>query len=225
MLVLGLVTAPLLGVLPLFGWFLGALCHELGHTAAALLAGRPAIPRINPAGEALTTYGDPQLFASFLIPALVGLGLWHLFQGAWRYGVLGALALLVGAMHANPAVGKVVFLTSGHLGELLLATVFLWRAWTGGFTESHGERVLYGTVGFFLVGSNLKLTLGLVFSEASRAWYRGPGAGACENDYVRLSRDLFGCELETVALGMTLPALLTPVLAIALGWRALYTSR
>jgi len=216
-LALGAVVAPLFGALPLFGWFLGALCHGLGHTTVALLSGRPAVPRIRPTGEALTTYSDPSLFLSLFVPALVAWGLWKLFAGAWRTGILVALGLLLLGVHANPAAGKTLFLVGGHLGELTLAAVFVWRAWTGGFTSSGAERVLYAALGLYLVGCNLKLTLGLVFSEAFRAWYRGPGAAACENDYVRLSRDLLGWELESVALLMTLPALVTVPVALWLG--------
>ncbi|MFT5290742.1 MAG: hypothetical protein ACI8QS_003544 [Planctomycetota bacterium] len=31
---LGALTAPLLGVIPLMGWFIGALCHEMGTPSA-----------------------------------------------------------------------------------------------------------------------------------------------------------------------------------------------
>ncbi len=218
---LGALTAPLLGVIPLMGWFIGALCHEMGHTTGALLSGRPAMPRINPTGSALTTYSDPSLFLTFFVPALVGLGLWRLFAGVWRVAFLSVLGLLVIALRWNAAIPKVFFLMSGHVGEMIFATVFLWRGWTGGFTQSAGERVLYATTGFYLLGSNILLSLGLVFSASTRAWYRGPGAGACENDYVRLARDLFGWDLESVALLMVIPALAVLPVAIWLGQIAL----
>ncbi|MFT5464886.1 MAG: hypothetical protein ACI8QS_003793 [Planctomycetota bacterium] len=119
----------------------------------------------------MTTYSDPSLSLSCFVPALVGLGLWRLFAGVWRIAFLSSLVLLAVALHWNAAVPKVFFLMSGHVGELIFATVFLWRGWTGGFTESAAERVLYATTGFYLLGSNIILSLGLAFStvRASRA--------------------------------------------------------
>ena len=47
---------------------------------------------------------------------------------------------------------------------------FLHRCSTGGFTGSSGERALYGTVGFYLLGSNVLLTGGdpTVFTDEIR---------------------------------------------------------
>jgi len=111
-----------------------------------------------------------------------------------------------------------VILLAGHGGELCFAGVFLWRAACGGFTQSNAERGLFSTVGWFLVGSNLWLSIGLVTSAARRAWYSTSGSFGGTNDYIRVG-DMIGWSVGAVAFGMTLFALAAASASVWWGWR------
>ena len=67
--------------------------------------------------------------------------------------------------------------------------------------------VISTVLGWFLLGKNVVLTGGLVFSEAARARYAANGSFGLTNDYLRLSHELLGWPLEAVGLLMSLAAL------------------
>ena len=99
-----------------------------------------------------------------------------------------------------------LFLLAGQSGEMAFAAICLWRAMTGGFTESRAERVAYGAAGWFLLGRNIHLAGGLVFSDSVRAWYQRSGSLGMENDYLCLAR-AWGMSIESVGTLMLLVAL------------------
>jgi hypothetical protein len=208
-LVVGLLTAPVFAVTPFLhymGWFLSSLTHEMGHATIGWVLGCPSFPAISLGGHA-AAFHKPQIL--FLVGAIAfGLG-W----GAWRIEPqrvrVPALILVVGtylAVALTP-IREVLFLLGGHTGELVFAAVFLWRTMTGGFTAHLAERVLFGTLGAYLLGSNLILTTQLMFSETARRAYAGSGSFGLTNDYIRLADDVFGIPLPLVAGIMTCLAL------------------
>ena len=79
-------------------------------------------------------------------------------------------------MLAFTDVKELLFLLSGHGGELAFATVFLWRSLAGGFSHSIAERMAYATIGWLLVGKNLWLSWQLMTSAAGREAYRNSGS-------------------------------------------------
>jgi hypothetical protein len=112
----------------------------------------------------------------------------------------------------------VLHLLAGHAGELAFATLALWKALDGGFTDSKAERALYSTVGWFLLGKNAVLCWGLMRSEAARADYMTSGSFGFTNDYLRLAEDHLFWRLESVALLMLVATLAVLPLAFGL-WR------
>jgi hypothetical protein len=211
----GAVLAPVLTVTPVLryvGWFLASLVHETGHCLASWFLGCPAFPAIRLDGHAAAVHGPQQL----VLLIAVWLGLAAL---AWRAREnRPALVAMVAVIVLHPLLAftrgrEGVFLVSGHLGELGFATVFLWRAWTGGFTASRVERGLYAVCGWFLVGRNAWLSAGLAWSDQAKATYASNGSFGLENDYVRLAREVLGVSTEAVALGMLLVAVATPFVA------------
>ena len=219
-LAIGLATAPVLASAPILqymGWFLASLVHEMGHAAWAWLCGMPAIPAISLAGHAAAVHSEQQP----LLVALIGCGLawaaWHYLNGRWRFVAIGLVAVIYPLLALTQAK-DLIHLSAGHGTELLFATWCLWKTLDGGFTESRLERALYGTVGWFLLGRNVHLCLGLARNAAARAEYHSNGSFGFTNDYIRVAEDVLHWRLESVAILMLVAALL--VLPAALGfWR------
>jgi hypothetical protein len=129
----------------------------------------------------------------------------------WPGRIASALATGLYLAVAFTPLRETLFLFAGHVGELTFASVFLWRCATGGFTSSGVERVLYGTLGWYLVGRNLVLFVGLMSSLSARAQYAENGSFGLENDLLRL--DL---PLPLAAFGMALLAVsVAPLVLLA----------
>jgi hypothetical protein len=109
-------------------------------------------------------------------------------------------------------------LLAGHGGELAFATLCLWKTLDGGFTESRLERGLYGTLGWYLLGSNVRLCFGLMFSSSSREGYAENSSFGLTNDMIRVAEDVLGWRLQSVALLMLLVSLGVLPAALSL-WR------
>lgn len=216
---LGLLTAPVFALpfVGFMGWFLGSLVHEMGHSALSWLCGMPSVPAIALDGHAAAVHGEQMLFLVALIAIGFASSLWKLFEGRVRVVLLVAFGVIYPAL-AFTGLRELAFLLAGHFGELAFATLCLFKALDGGFTDSHLERALYGTLGWFLLGKNLFLTGGLMFSAVSRAEYAANGSFGLTNDYIRVARDVLGSPVQMVAFGMTLVALCVLPCALWL-WR------
>jgi hypothetical protein len=216
---LGLLTAPVFAWTPLLqymAWFLASLVHEMGHAGLAWLCGMPAIPAISLAGEAAAVHGAQSRLAALSVAAVLAALAWTRLAGRARAVVLSALVLGYPVL-AFTSMREVVHLLAGHGAELLFATLCLWKTLDGGFTDSRSERVLYGTVGWMLLGRNLGLCWGLIRSATARSEYRASGSFGLTNDYLRVA-ELLDWRLPVVASGMLLVSCL--VLPAALGlWR------
>jgi hypothetical protein len=217
---LGLATAPVFALTPLLGymgWFLASLVHEMGHSAMAWLAGMPSMPAIALDGHAAAVHSDQQLFLVAMIVATVATALWRSLAGRARTVALVVFGVVYSVVAFTPA-RELLFLAAGHAGELAFAGLALWKALDGGFTASRAERLLYGTLGWFLVGKNVFLAWGLATSASSRAAYAGSGSFGLTNDYLRIAQDLLGWRLESIAWLALLASL--AVVPVAVGaWR------
>ncbi|MEM8883519.1 MAG: hypothetical protein AAGD14_05595 [Planctomycetota bacterium] len=203
---LGLLLAPVFSLTPLLqymGWFLGSLCHEIGHCAIAWFCGCPAVPAISLAGHAMARYSEQQMALCLLVWGGIAFLVWQTRHQRRLAITFGALALLYPAI-AFTGMRDFFFLLGGHLGELAFAAVFFWRALTPRQTV---ERTASATVAFYLVGRNLWLAGGLLWSNEVKAWYAQSGSFGLTNDYIRLSRDVLGVDLGVVAFFMLLVSL------------------
>lgn len=217
-LLAGLLLAPVLALTPLLslmGWYLGALVHEMGHAAASWLVGIPAVPALGITAEAATLHGEQVLPLALFIWLASGWLVWRLEAAALRWVLMATLMVTYPFLAFGPGL-EVLHLASGHLFELAIGGLFLGRALSGGFSHSQTERVLYAMLGWFLVGRNLSLTLGLAFSDSARSRYASSGSFGIENDYSRLASEL-GTSLESVALVMSAVAILVAPGVIGLG--------
>jgi len=217
---LGLITAPIFALTPLLGfmgWFFASLVHEMGHSAVAWLFGMPSMPAIALDGHAAAMHSDQQLFLVAMILLVFATTIGRLLSGRPRIVAWVVLGVVYPVL-AFTGIRELLHLAAGHGGELAFAVLALWKALDGGFTDSRAERLLYGTMGWFLVGKNVFLAWGLATSAGSRAWYAQNGSFGFTNDYIRIAEDLLGWRLESVAW----LALLASVAAVpaALGlWR------
>lgn len=218
-LIIGMVLAlafTLTPTLRFMGWFIGSLFHETGHVAYSWFVGCPAWPAISLRGHA-AAFHQPQ---NPVVVALIGLGLVTgivIARQQQRFGAL-AIGLLVlwPLLTFFEGIREVGFLLSGHLGELVFAGVFLWRARTGEAIEHEAERPLYACVGWFLLVRNIVLTAGLTFTESARALYMTNGSFGLTNDYVRVAQHWLHVPLQAVSGFMLLVALGTFPLVLAL---------
>jgi len=195
-----------------WGWFLGALFHESGHTVAGLAFGLPSFPTISLAGHAATMHGEQLVAMVWLLCAALATITWTLRHRPFVCATL-AIATVAYPVLAFSSRIDTVFLLGGHLGELGFATLCLHRAITGGFTHSNAERAAYSVLGWFLVGSNVALCAGLAFSPSARAWYHSSGSYGLANDYVRLA-DRWDGTLAGVGLLMMIVSTV-PAVAVA----------
>ena len=88
---IGALLAPVFSLTPILqymGWFLGSLCHEIGHCAVAWLAGCPAFPAISLAGHAMAQYSSQQIALAILMWG----GFGYL---AWRYREQKRIAIIM----------------------------------------------------------------------------------------------------------------------------------
>lgn len=199
-------------------WFMCSLCHEIGHSAIAILFGMPSYPAIRLDGHAAAVHQE-QIFILFVF--MLAVHAWYIYKIHAHRNLLIFFSLLflvhvVCGFFAGPQ--RIVHLYAGQFGELFFAAIFLFRSWTGGFTESNAERPLYAALGCLLIVENFILSAGLVFSQSARHEYLGGGSFGLVNDLVKISTQL-GVSLQTVAVPLLLMCLLTPILVYVLAGR------
>lgn len=221
-LLLGLPLAGLFTVTPIvrfMGWFLSSLFHESGHALAGWFMGHPTIPKISLEGHAMASHGE----AMWVVRAAVIAGTVALLRTQLSGARLRAVLTVIGALYAAlilTPLGEVLFLTSGHMGELAMAAVCLWRAATEDACHHDAERAAYATLGWYLAIDNVVLSFGLAFSESARATYATSGSFGLTNDYLRLAQEHLGTGVAPVGALTGVMALAVVACAILAGLRA-----
>lgn len=181
--------------------FLSALTHEIGHAAVATFLGAPSFPVLGLDGQACTLHRGQFTWLAVCIWLFLGYMAYTMRKEnkPWRVWVHLAIGYPIVAF---TGMFDTLFLLAGHGGELAFAGIFLWRAWTGGFTHSLEERYTYASVGCFLAIHNLVFHFRLMTSAAYQSLYLTNGSYNFENDYIRVARDHLGVSLPTVATFM-----------------------
>jgi hypothetical protein len=219
-LMIGAVTLPVAWLLcwafPFLDhilWLFTTLCHEMGHTAGALLVGRPALPAFDFSfGGGVTMTGERHTWLLVLYAITVGV-IWRQAGGRrWLRWILGSCSGFV-ALLILTGLDEAWFVWMGHGGELIIATVFLHRALTGVAEVYPGERWLYGLVAWALLGHALGMCWMLLFDPAFLNTYL-EGKRGIDNDFVRLADEL-GLSLQGVAWANLVVDLLVPVAAVS----------
>jgi hypothetical protein len=202
----------------IMGWFLSALCHELGHSVVAWFFGMPAYPAIRLDGHAAAIHQDQKLILVLLIQAGWIAGCWFGRHNRWLLTGSAVMAVVYPVLAFSVTARELLHLIGGHGGELVFGTVFLWRALDGGFAGSRVERILYAGLGTYLVLDHALLCFGLMTSAAARDHYAHNGSFGLTNDYLRVAHDVCYTSLTNVAFWMFVATLL-PVPAAWLLWQ------
>ncbi len=151
--------------------YLSVLVHELGHAACAWAFGYPSIPSFDFFhGGGVTAIGDRRIGLLVLI-VLVWAFLFHRYRshGAGRIG-LGVIAALYGVVGLT-GLHRHLIACAGHGAELLLAGVFLYRAFNGSGLRVPAERPLYAFLGLFVLIRAAHFAFGLATSPLERDIY------------------------------------------------------
>lgn len=211
----------LITLMPFAGWVtrtLGTLCHEMGHAAAALMVGRPALPIFDLTyGGGVTPIGERMWFL-LLVYAVATVVL------ARRWLEYPARLIAFGGLWAVMALliftgwEETVFIEMGFGGQVIAGGVFLYRALTGEAEIYPGERWIYGLVGWCVLGQAAGMCWDVLYDAGFRAFYLG-GKGGIDNDFVRLADDHW-IPLDSItgwnlALSIVTPALVAGI-ALAL---------
>ncbi len=218
-LVVALVVRAVGGLAAWIVAMLGVLTHEMGHAAAALIVGRPALPRFNlVCGGGLTHIGDR---STAMLLLYAGGAAWLAHQLRERPRLLAAL---IGAAVAYALVlwsdwDQVFFTAGGIIGHSLFGSIFLYRALTGRAVVHGGfERWLYAIIGWMLVAGAFADPWAITHDPEARERYLHSPCGV-DNDLVVIS-DQHGWSLDSVAWVMVAITALVPIASLALGtWR------
>ena len=206
--------------MPYVSWImhtLGTLCHEMGHAATALMLGRPALPAFDfSQGGGVTMIGDRAWWVLMLgvVIAAALIRHWHEHRPLQiAVGVAGAVVTLL----LFTGWDQAVIIAMGHGGQVLAATVFLYRALSGAAEIYPGERWLYGLVGWCLLGQAAGMCWDLLHDVGYRSWYL-LGKRGIDNDLVQLAQDFLDISLDAVAWLGLLAAFAALPLAAAAHW-------
>jgi len=174
------------------------LVHEMGHAAFGWLFGRVSIPGFDlKHGGGVTMIPDQTPLLLILIYAgFVGL-IW-MFRRNKLTCVMIAVAVLVYAVCAHTRLNDIIILFMGHGTELVIATVFLYRALSGKAVINPLERPLYAICGWFILFRGTFFAFSLVTDHEAVLQYR-KGKGGHAHDFVRIAEELLHVDLSLVA--------------------------
>jgi hypothetical protein len=189
----------------------------MGHAATALMVGRPALPAFDfSQGGGVTMIGEREWW-------VLGMGLAIAVALIRRWREHRPLQIAVGAMVVLVALllltgwDQALIIAMGHGGQVLAATVFLYRALSGAAEVYPGERWLYGLVGWCLLGQAAGTCWDLLHDVGFRSWYL-LGKRGIDNDLVQLAQDFLDISLDAVAWLGLLAAFAAVPLAVAAHW-------
>ncbi|MBL8115200.1 MAG: hypothetical protein JNK60_20120 [Acidobacteria bacterium] len=209
------LVAPFLCPLRVFGEGMSFLSHELGHTFAAWLVGRFALP-----SPILTIWFEQSL----VVAGLIWAGILFL---TYRLRANGALfPPLAVAAGAYPLIAftplNVDFISAmGHGTEILaVCLLFRWALFGRGLRASayeSWERPIYAFFAWYVWFRNMKLFLGIATDRDVRTDYQTV-AIAGHNDFVKIAM-AHGLRLEALAAVTAVFAVLVPALFLAWAWK------
>ncbi len=194
-------------------WILAAIIHETGHTLISWFVGAPALPRLEIGGQgaatqALTPMPTFQwLIWGLLILAVIVDGFSNGIRRTWA--LLLVLTIVYPMLAFHDATRQTLFSIGGHLSELALASVFLWRGFTGRYVHHAADRFASSVVGWYLFVMDVWLFGGITFITTMRDNYTSGGSFGLENDlaFVAQQWDISIITCAEFMLALTLLAL------------------
>lgn len=199
--------------------YLNILAHELGHTVAAWAFGYPAVPAFDWRYGGGVTLSSERSVPVFLICWAALASLIYLNRETPRFRNLFLIVAAIYGVAAFTDLHRIFELAMGHLTELCLAGIFLFRALTGRSVVHSVERPLYAACGVFMILGNLSLSWGLMTDVDARAAYGMAKGGGHWMDLDRLAIDYLGLGLPAVAFFLFAACWATPVAAYRIASR------
>lgn len=194
---------------------LTTLVHEIGHTAVLWLFGYSAIPAFDFGNGGGVTMSDHERSSMIVWGWIGGVALLAWWQRE-RTGVLIALGggSLAYFLMYNKTGETLAITLGGHGGELVFASLFLYRGLTGWGCKMETERPLYAFLAFMIIFSEIALAVSLLSNTSDRALYL-QGKGGIDHDLVT-GAQILSMSLEGIARAM----IVLEVLAIPLAFWA-----
>ncbi len=189
----------------------------------SIFTGCPAIPAIRLDGHAMCMH-RPQIL-------IMAIGIWVIIimavmqyekiVGVFKYPIIVIYPLVA----FIPWLRDLFHLFAGHLAEISIAGVFIWRGLTGKAVQNVGDRIASGILGWFLIFRNGWLFFSISFFSTSRAKYYSHGSFGLDNDLVRIARDYFSLPVSAIAIPLMILTILVPVLAYLIAIRTVPKSQ
>ena len=108
---------------------------------------------------------------------------WRIRGNRVAVSLLGILFLLWVVFVSREWRRELAFAAAGHVGELILATIFFYKAlFEEGWHRPEAERPLAAFVAFFVQINSIAFCLKLLRNPEFLAWYREGKGGALMND-------------------------------------------
>lgn len=216
-----IIAAVVMEVVPFVAWIirvLGTLCHEMGHAVAAFVVGCPALPAFDLGqGGGVTIIGERRwwLIAIYIIAVVVVARGWENYpKRVWALGIASAGV----ALFIITGWDKALFVSMGFGGQVLGATIFLFRGMTGVAEIQRGERWLYAVIGWGLWGHAWGMCWQLLYDPAFQHFYL-MGKRGIDNDFVRLAQEHWGMSLHAVSwVNLTITILVVPFVVLISRW-------
>ena len=207
---LGLGIAVFVCFVPLLAYiinFLGLIIHETGHTVTAWFFGYPTIPILRPGGGVSASFVRPT-WMMILILGVPGKLLFDAYRARRRRVVttIGAICYLTLVWSG---LDRWVITAMGHGAELLVASLFLYRAVSGRSILLPAERPLYATVAFVLFGLGVRFAVQLMFGFDAATEYR-EGLDGNSHDLVLIADEYLHVTLGLVVFVYLVLCLLAP---------------
>jgi len=208
----GLLLAVAVAFIPFLNWifhYLGTIVHELGHWFIRMIFAYPALPAFHFEEGGITIS-----FSRLLILLLIIYGIWiqQLWLNRHNRKALIVIGILFGlfVIIAHTGIDQLIAICAGHATQLLIAGVFLYRAWSASAILVPLERPLYAAVGFHMTGVQLAFAWKVLFdNEARDAYIYRENA---INDFIKL-QDQAGLPLNLPITFVLLTALSLPILS------------
>ena len=187
--------------------------HELGHVATAWILGSPALPSfdLTYGGGVSYTFGRQPILV-FLVYAALAFLAYRMRDARTVLAIMAAIVGLYSVAVFSP-LRDVLITAMGHGTELLLAGVFLYRAFSGSQILRSQERPLYAFLGLYIILADARFACRLIFSRESREDYALAKGGGHSMDFSRIANQHMHVPLEAVAAFFLLACVLTPLAA------------
>lgn len=220
----GLAAAIVVYWMPFTRFVLSALItlfHELGHAVVGWLMGYPSIPAFDFVyGGGLTSHGEFHKSIAIVIALGFAYAIWLFRENRKSAAIIGAVFLVWLFFVTREWRREILFASAGHVGELILAGIFFYKALSGtGWRAPELERPLGAFVAFFVQINATLFAWRLLRDPAFLDWYREGKGGALMNDLEVIALDLqiwlgIAPGIEGVARGLLVFSVVPTIVAL-----------